>query len=51
MDHIAKAVTVKVEGNWHELLLLLLLGLKLNLLLLLLSVNSEQLLVQVVDIR
>ena len=50
MSNITKAVVVKVEGYWHELLLLLLLRLLLDLLLLLFSVNSEQLLVQVIDV-
>ena len=52
MSHITKAIVVKIEGNWHYWLLLLLLGLlKLYLLLLLFSIDSEQLLVQVVDVR
>ena len=52
MSHVSKAVVVKIEWNWHEWLLLLLLGLlELDLLLLLFSVNSEQLLMQVVYVR
>ena len=52
MGNIAETIIVKVERNWHELLLLLLLGLlKLDLLLLFFGVHSEKLLVQVVDVR
>ena len=51
VSDITKAVVVKIERNWHERLLLLLLGLlELDLLLLFLCVDSEQLLMQVVDV-